>query len=107
MPAAEAGASATRDGEALRFAGALVRDQVPALWRQALPLVAGARRFDLAGTSHVDSAGVALLAELATLAGRGGAGDGAAGAGVVIDGDPSGLAELRAAYRLNPDLDFA
>lgn len=95
MPAPEAGASATRDGEALRFAGALVRDQVPMLWRQALPLLAGARRFDLAGASRVDSAGVALLAELA------------ANAGIVIEGHPPGLAELRAAYRLKPDLDFA
>jgi len=110
MPASDAGASVTRDGEALRFAGALVRDQVPALWRQALPLVGGARRFDLAGASRVDSAGVALLAELATLAGRGGgggAGDGVAHAGVLIEGHPPGLAELRAAYRLKPDLDFA
>jgi phospholipid transport system transporter-binding protein len=109
MPASDAGASVTRDGEALRFAGALVRDQVPALWRQALPLVGGARRFDLAGASRVDSAGVALLAELATLAGRGGggAGDGVAHPGVLIEGHPPGLAELRAAYRLKPDLDFA
>ena len=89
-------ASVTRDGEALRFAGALVRDEVPALWRQALPLAAGARRFDLAAVSRVDSAGVALLAELAGLAGA-----------AVIEGEPAGLAELRAAYRLKPDLDFA
>lgn len=129
MPSADAPASVTRDGEALRFAGALVRDQVPALWRQALQLAAGARRFDLTAVSRVDSAGVALLAELAGLASRTGGGtDGGAAAtgaamgagmpaaaetgrlafhGVEIDGNPAGLAELRAAYRLKPDLDFA
>lgn len=99
MPASDAPAAAraTRDGDTLRFDGALSRDQVPALWRQALPLVAGARRFDLAGASRVDSAGVALLAELAARA----------GGTVAIDGEPPGLAELRAAYRLKVDLDFA
>jgi phospholipid transport system transporter-binding protein len=102
MPASDAGASVTRDGEALRFAGALAREHVPALWRQALPLLQGARRFDLAGASRVDSAGVALLAELAARAGSGTAID-----GIAIDGSPPGLAELRAAYRLQADLDFA
>jgi phospholipid transport system transporter-binding protein len=101
MPAAEAAAGVTRDGEAMRFAGALSRDQVPALWRQALPLLGGARRFDLAGASRVDSAGVALLAELASRAGNGAIG------GIAIDGNPPGLAELRAAYRLQANLDFA
>jgi phospholipid transport system transporter-binding protein len=99
MPSAEAPASVTRDGEALRFAGALLRDQVPALWRAALPLAAGARRFDLTGATRVDSAGVALLAELAARAGG--------AAAIAIDGEPAGLAELRAAYRLQADLDFA
>lgn len=103
MPASDPGASVTRDGETLRFAGALVRGQATALWRQALPLLGGARRFDLAGASRVDSAGVALLAELAALA----AGGGGAGGAIVIEGHPPGLAELRAAYRLKPDLDFA
>ena len=107
MPAAEAAAGVTRDGEALRFAGALSREHVPALWRQALPLLVGARRFDLAGASRVDSAGVALLAELAARAGAGAATAGIATAGITIDGDPPGLAELRAAYRLQAGLDFA
>ena len=102
MPAAEGPASVTRDGEALRFAGALSREHVPALWRQALPLLPGARRFDLAGAGRVDSAGVALLAELAARAGNGIAMD-----GVDIVGSPPGLAELRAAYRLQADLSFA
>ena len=97
MPVAEA-ASLERAGETLRFTGALLRDQVAVLWRQALPLTGGARRFDLTAVTRVDSAGVALLAELAAHA---------AGSGLVIDGAPAGLAELRAAYRLQPDLGFA
>lgn len=96
MPAAEA-AAVERDGTALRFAGALRRDDVAAIWRRALPLAAGASRFDLAAVSGVDSAGVALLAELAARAGT----------PVAIDGTPPGLAELRAAYRLTPALAFA
>jgi phospholipid transport system transporter-binding protein len=96
MPAAEA-ASLERAGETLRFTGALLRDGVPGLWRQALPLLGGMQRFDLTAVTRVDSAGVALLAELA-----------ARTAGVpIIDGAPAGLAELRAAYRLQPDLGFA
>jgi phospholipid transport system transporter-binding protein len=47
--------------------------------------------------ARVDSAGVALLAELATRSGT----------TVVIDGTPPGLVELRAAYRLAPTLAFA
>lgn len=94
---APAPADVTRTGDALRFAGALSRDQVPALWRAALPLLAGAKRFDLSGASRVDSAGVALLAELSARA----------GGGIAIEGQPAGLAELRAAYRLEPDLAFA
>jgi len=97
MPATDATASATRVGEALRFAGALSADRVPSLWRQALPLTTGATRFELADVARVDSAGVALLAELAARAGT----------AVAIAGNPSGLAELRAAYRLQADLGFA
>lgn len=99
MPAADAATAGpvTRDGEALRFAGALVRERVPALWRQALPLLAGVARFDLSAVDRVDSAGVALLAELAARA----------GGGVAFAGEPAGLAELRAAYRLQPDLAYA
>jgi len=102
MPSADAGASGgaagvTRAGDVLRFAGALSREHVSALWQAALPLAAGAQRFDLSGASRVDSAGVALLAELAARA----------GGAVAIDGQPPGLAELRAAYRLETDLAFA
>ena len=95
MPSADA--RVARDGEALRFAGALLRAQVEPLWRQALPLVAGARRFDLTGVSRVDSAGVALLAELAQRA----------GGAVAILGEPEGYEALRAAYRLASGLEFA
>ena len=89
------GASVERAGDALRFAGALLRADVAALCRQATTRLKGVRRFDLTAVSRVDSAGVALLAELAGRCG-----------GVVIDGAPAGLAELRGAYRLTPALAF-
>jgi len=95
MPSADA--SVRRDGDALQFSGALDRPVVAALWSQALPLAGGVSRFDLTQVGHVDSAGLALLAELATRA----------GAAVTVAGNPSNLAELRAAYRLAPDLTFA
>jgi phospholipid transport system transporter-binding protein len=86
-----------RDGDALVFTGALLRDDVAALWRQASAAVDGVRRFDLQAVSRIDSAGLALLAELATRA----------GGSIAIDGTPAGLAELRAAYRLDAALGFA
>ena len=60
-------ASVRRDGPALAFAGALVREAVPALWADARRLGADAERFDLSAVSSVDSAGLAL-----TLGGGGG-----------------------------------
>lgn len=96
MPVPASNATVTRDGEALRFAGPLLRAQVPALWRQALPQLGGVRRFDLGAVEGVDSAGVALLAELAARAGH-----------VAIVGAPPGYDALRAAYRLSPALAFA
>lgn len=96
MPAAEAAVRVTREGDALRLEGPLLRASIPALWRQALPLLPGARRLDLHAVSRVDSAGVACLAELAT-----------SGNGLDIDGAPEGLDALRAAYRLSPGLAFA
>lgn len=86
-----------RDGEALHFSGALDRAAVATLWSQALPLVVGVARFDLGQVGHVDSAGLALLAELATRAGQ----------SVAVIGNPSNLTELCAAYRLGSDLAFA
>jgi phospholipid transport system transporter-binding protein len=47
----------------------------------------------------VDSAGLALLAELAARLR-------AAGAAPHIEGEPAGLSELRTAYRLTSGLDF-
>ncbi|MGY1426066.1 STAS domain-containing protein [Lysobacter sp. A289] len=89
-------ATVSRDGDALVFNGALEREAVPALWKSALPHLQGVIRFELGQVSRVDSAGVALLAELASRADQ-----------AAIVGDPAGLAELRAAYRLGPDLDFS
>ena len=88
-------ASVHRDGERLVFAGALDRDAVPALWSAASHTLAGAGVFDLSAVSRVDSAGLALLAELAARAN-----------GPVIDGMPAGLSELRHVYRLSPTLSF-
>jgi len=48
---------------------------------------------------RVDSAGLALLAELAARARK-------AGHLLAIAGAPAGYNELSAAYRLSPDLDF-
>jgi len=94
MPATEA--SVRAEGDALVFAGALDRPAVAALWPTALAAIGQARRFDLRAVSHVDSAGLALLTELAARR------DYAIG----LEGDPPGLTELRAAYRLAPDLAY-
>lgn len=85
-----------RDGEALVFAGTLRRAQVAALWRQAQGQLSGVTRFELGAVDAVDSAGLALLAELAARA-----------PGSMLHGDPAGLAELREAYRVGPALAFA
>lgn len=88
--------SLRRDGESLVFSGVLARDAVAGLWRQALPQLAGVHRLDLTGVRSVDSAGLALLAELAARAG-----------GATVVGLPEGLPELRDAYRLDDALAFA
>ena len=87
----------TRKDDALVLTGALVRASVAGAWKSAIASIAGVRRFDLTGVSVVDSAGVALLAELAARA----------AGGLAIEGTPQGLEELRAAYRLDPSLAFA
>ena len=84
-------ASVRRDGATLAFEGPLELAAVPALWASALPLLDGAQAIDLGAVSHVDSAGLALLAELQARA------DGR----LVLHGEPDGLPGLRAAYRLN------
>lgn len=88
--------SPRRESDTLAFAGALTRARVPALWRPSVALLDGVRRFDLGAVEQVDSAGLAMLAELAARAGK-----------VEISGTPPGLAELRAAYRLDDALAFA
>ena len=96
MPSADpAPATLRRDGDTLRLGGDLVTTTIATVWKQALAQLQGARRFDLASVGRVDSAGVALLAELAQRAGD-----------IAIDGDPSGLSALRGAYRLAPTLGY-
>ena len=108
------GAAATvcRDADSLVFRGVLARVAVAGLWRQVQPLRAGIARLDLTSVTLVDSAGVALLAELA----NGSAADGGRANGspaqhpvtpITVIGTPPGLAELRAAYRLDDGLAFA
>ena len=97
MPATDA--SVKRDGDALVFAGALDRTAVAALWPQASAQLAGAQRVVLTNVTAVDSAGLALLAELAARLRAG-------GTVPRFEGQPAGLADLQAAYRLTPELDF-
>jgi phospholipid transport system transporter-binding protein len=90
-------AAVARDGDTLVFTGALSRAAVAGVWTRALAQLAGVRRFDLGGTTSVDSAGLALLAALSARAGN----------GVQVTGDPPGLGALRDAYRLDNSLGFA
>ena len=115
QPGSNAAATVTRDADTLVFRGALARTSVAGVWRQAQPLRAGIGRLDLTAVTLVDSAGVALLAALANGGGASGSrvhGDPAAGShspdpGIAVIGTPAGLAELRAAYRLDDRLAFA
>lgn len=92
-----AAADCRRDGDALVFAGALDRAAAVALWPRASAALDGVQRFVLTSVTTVDSAGLALLAELAARIR-------AKGATPAIEGEPPGLDELRRAYRLGPDL---
>lgn len=89
-------AGVRRDGEALVFEGALERAAVPSLWRQLQEPLTGVTRIDLEAVRTVDSAGLAMLAELAARL-----------PDARLQGEPPGLAELREAYRLAPSLAFA
>ncbi|MCD7098451.1 STAS domain-containing protein [Stenotrophomonas sp. MMGLT7] len=93
--AAEQAATLQRQGDALVFAGALDRGAATALWQQALSQLQGVSRIDLAAVPRVDSSGLALLAELC-----------ARGNGIALAQAPAELAELCAAYRLDPHLEF-
>lgn len=99
MPSNKATELATvrREGDALVFSGALLRDAAAGLWRQASAQLDGVLTFELGAVTEVDSAGVALLAELAARAGD----------GATINGDLPGLSGLRRAYRLDAQLGFA
>jgi phospholipid transport system transporter-binding protein len=91
------GAPATRvarEGDALVFTGPLVREAVARVWSPAFAAAAGSARYDLRAVTRVDSAGLALLAELAA---RRAGGPGS----LELLGTPEGLQELRAAYRLD------
>lgn len=98
MPRAEDAAMvavACRDN-VLVFDGVLTRPVVASAWRQAQACVTDARAIDLQAVSRIDSAGMALLATLATRAGI-----------ERITGTPTGYEELRAAYRLDARLSCA
>lgn len=89
MHAAATPAAVRCDGDALVFSGALVRAAVAPLWAQLASMRAGAARIDLNAVERIDSAGLALVAELSNGA-------------LAVDGAPSGLDALRGAYRLDP-----
>lgn len=94
------GLQAHREGEVLHLAGNLDRAAATAAWPSLWPLLAGVRVIDIGAVTRLDSAGLALLAEaVATV--------GAQGAAPVLAGAPNGLAELRAAYRLDARLGWA
>jgi len=92
-------ASVQFDGARARFAGVLDRAAVVALWPQLKVLPDSVLQLDLNEVTRVDSAGLALLAELAARAR-------ADGRALAIHGTPAGFNELSAAYRLAPSLDF-
>ncbi|MFI8693036.1 MULTISPECIES: STAS domain-containing protein [Gammaproteobacteria] len=87
------------DGSRVRLTGVLDRDAVVALWPRLQALPDNVSQLDLAGVTRVDSAGLALLAEVTARAR-------ADGRTLVIHGTPDGFNELSAAYRLAPSLDF-
>lgn len=96
---ADHAATVVRDGDTLRFGGALLRDSVAALWRQLPAGASGVRALDLSDVERIDSAGLALVSLLAA----GGEGIELHGIG---EGHPAGFAELREAYRLGHGLAF-
>ena len=94
MAAAEA--TVERVGTLLRLRGRLDRASVAAVWPQALAALDGVHALDLHAVEALDSAGLALLAELLErLPPRDTS---------RIEGQPPGLAGLCAAYRMNADL---
>ena len=89
-------ANVRQDGDALVFGGALDRAAVVRLWPQLQAAPASTARLDLTAVDVVDSAGLALLVDLRARLPP-----------ATVVGPPPGLAELRAAYRLDEALAFA
>lgn len=89
-------ATLRREGDTLVLAGVIDRAAAIALWPSASQQLAGARTLDLSAVTGLDSAGLALLAELAAQLPE-----------ATPTGSPPGLAELCAAYRLSPALRFS
>lgn len=90
-----AASSVRRDGERLVLAGTLDRGAVTQLWPQATVAATGAQVLDVAAVASVDSAGVAMLVALAARMDA-----------VRVEGAPRGMADLLAAYRLQPTFGF-
>ncbi|MEN5207182.1 STAS domain-containing protein [Stenotrophomonas terrae] len=86
------------EGDTLLLAGVIDRAAVVALWPQLARGLGPVRQLDLQAVERIDSAGLALLSELAARL--------RAQAGGNVSGAPAGLDELCAAYRLSPSLDF-
>lgn len=84
------------DGATLALSGALDRGRAAQQLRALRP-AATHRRIDLTAVERVDSAGVALIAELVDRVRR------ASGERPQVSGSPPGLAELCEAYRIQPD----
>ena len=93
MAAAEA--TVERVGTLLRLRGRLDRASVAAVWPRALAALDGVQGLDLHAVESLDSAGLAMLAELV---------DRLPPQARRIEGQPPGLAGLCAAYRMNADL---
>ena len=87
--------SVRRDGERVVFTGTLDRGAVTGLWPQATVAATGAQVLDVSNVASVDSAGVAMLVALAARMDA-----------VRVEGAPTGMADLLAAYRLRPTLAF-
>jgi len=86
------------EGNTLHLAGVLDRTAVTELWPQLAHGLGPLRQLDLQTVERIDSAGLALIGELAARLRAQGGGN--------VVGAPAGLQELCAAYRLSPSLDF-
>lgn len=78
----------TAAAAAIALPARALRDDVATLWRELAPRARSARRIDLGAVREIDSAGVALVLELAALA------------GAAIANAPPRFAALVAAHRV-------